>query len=138
MTPAQVVSGATRLEPLLEELEASAFKALIVDGGEREDGVVLLDEVREFGRDEQLQSVLIAADVSRKVPKVRPDTDLSELVQLLTETSADALLVTQPGTRTPVGVVTRAAIATLLLDWYAAELRSATPKRASGKAPRPS
>ena len=136
MTPVHVVSGATHLETLIEELNRSESNALIVDGGEGEAGVVLLEEVREFEREEQLQGVLIAADVARKVPQVRPEADLVELVGQLSDAATDALLVTEPGTKTPLGVVRRTTVANVLLDWYVAELRTGSEKRASRKTPR--
>ncbi len=136
MAPAQLISSATSLETLIEQLNESADKALVVDGGEAGDGVVFLEEVRDFGHDEQLQSVLIAADVAHKVPVVHPDAELSDLVRQLSEGRLDAVLVKAPGVRPPVGIVTRAAVAAVLLDWYAAELRATSAKRASGRAPR--
>ncbi len=136
MTPVHVVSGATHLETLIEELNRSESKALIVDGGQGEAGVVLLEEVREFEREEQLQGVLIAADVARKVPQVHPEADLAELVRQLSDAATDAVLVTEPGTKVPLGVVRRTTLADVLLDWYVAELRTGSAKRVSGKTPR--
>ncbi|MGO9830417.1 MAG: chloride channel protein [Myxococcaceae bacterium] len=138
MATAHLVSRATGLEALIEELHQSAAKALVVDGGEAGDSVVFLEEVRDFGHDDQLQSVLIAADVARTVPVVHPDAEFSDLVQQFSGGGPDAVLVKEPGARTPQGIITRAAVAAVLLDWYAAELRTAPARRASGRKPHPS
>jgi hypothetical protein len=119
MVPSEVVPGATRLEPLFEQLLASPSEALIVEGPEGEFGVVFLGYVRELGRDDELQSVLIAADVARGVPTVAQSADLAEVVHAFSMGSPDALLVTEPGAGKPLGLVTRASLADVLLDWYA-------------------
>ncbi len=137
MAPVHVVSGATSLELLIDELARSPSKAVVVDGGEGGDGVVLLDDVRDFERDEQLHSVLIAADVARKVPAVGPDAELSELVRRLSETGTDAVLVREEAASPVSGVVTRTAVASVLLDWYASELRTDSARRAARRTPRP-
>jgi chloride channel protein, CIC family len=126
MVPAEVTPGATRLEALLEQLLASAAKALVVEGPEGEYGVVLLEYVRELGREDELQSVLIAADVARRVPTVAQSADLSEVVRAFSEGSSDALLVTGPRGNRPVGLVTRASLAEVLLEWYATQLKAGT------------
>ncbi len=128
MVSARVVPGATRLEPLLEELLASPVKALIVEGPEGEFGVVLLEYVQELGRDDELQSVLIAADVARGVPTVAQSADLSDVVHAFSAGSPDALLVTEPGDEKPIGLVTRASLAQVLLEWYATQLEAGSER----------
>lgn len=136
MAPAPVISGALRLEALLEDLTDAPSQAVVVDGGEGGDGVVLLDEVRELARDEQLHSVLIAADFSKKAPTVGPDAELSEVVRQLSETGTDAVIVREANTAPVLGVITRAAVASVLLEWYASELASGSGSRAAGRTPR--
>jgi CBS domain-containing protein len=128
MVPAAVVPEGTRLDALLEGLVASAGKAIIVEGPEGKYSVVLLDYVRELGRDDELQNVLIAADVARRMPTVAHTADLSGLVQAFSSGSPDALLVTDSRTGLPVGVVTRGALADVLLEWYATQPRAGSDR----------
>jgi CIC family chloride channel protein len=130
MTPAQLVPGATPLEALLGQFASSASKALIVDSGDGEYGVVLAENVRELGRDDDLQRVLIAADVAHKAPRVRPGADLAELVRIFSEGGADAVIVQEPDAGTPLGVVTRTKLGALLLESHAAQLRAGSEGRA--------
>jgi CIC family chloride channel protein len=131
MVPAAVVPGATKLDALLEELVASPGKALIVEGPASEYAVVLLEYVREVGRDDELHNVLIAADVARRMPVVVQTADLSEVVRAFSAGSPDALLVTESRAGSPVGVVTRGALADVLLEWYATQAR-ASPRENTG------
>jgi CIC family chloride channel protein len=126
MVSAAVVPGETRLDVLLGELVASPGKALIVEGPEGEFGVVLLDYVRELGREDELQSVLIAADVARRMPVVAQTADLSEVVGAFSLGSPDALLVTESRGGRPLGVVTRGALADGLLEWYGRHMSGST------------
>jgi CIC family chloride channel protein len=134
MAPAEFASGATPLEALLVQFNATASKALIVAVNEGDYGVVLFDNVRELGRDEDLSRVLIAADVAQKAPRVSTEADLGELVRTFSEGAAEAVVVDAPGDGTPVGVITRAALAASLLEWYAAQLRAGSEGRASPRA----
>lgn len=128
MAPVEVAPGALRLDALQQRLLASSAKALSIEGPEGEYGVVLLDYVRELGREDELQSVLIAADVARRVPVIPPTADLSEVVQAFGLGSPDALLVTESRSSVPVGIVTRAALAEVLLEWYAAQARGGSER----------
>ena len=134
MTPAHFAPGATPLEALLAQFHDSASKALIVEGREGDYGVVLLDNVRELGRDDDLQRILIAADVSQRVPRVLPGADLMELIRALSEAAADAVVVSEARDATPIGVVTRAALAAVLLEWYATQLKSRSEERVPPRA----
>jgi chloride channel protein, CIC family len=124
MSPAEVVHGGARIASLLEQLSETPGSALIVERREGDYGVILLDYVREFGREAGLEGVLVAADVARSVPSVAPHADLAELVQQLARAGADAILVTENRGSQPLGVVTRAALAGVLVDWYAAQLKA--------------
>lgn len=132
MVPVQLVPGSTPLEALLTRFDESATKALVIEIREHEYRVALLDNVRELGREDALQSVLIAADVAHKVPTVLPTADLAEMVRSFAELGVDAVTVNQRPGDAPVGVVTRTALAAVLLEWYADQLQgseeSPTPR----------
>ena len=128
MVPAEVVPGATRFDALVERLLASPVNALIVESREGEFGIVLLEYVSELGRDDELQSVLIAADVARGVPTVAQSADLSAVVQAFSVGSPDALLVTEPGANKPIGLVTRTSLAEVLLEWYTTHLKAGSER----------
>jgi chloride channel protein, CIC family len=134
MVPAAIVPGATRLDALLEELLASPGKALIVEGPEGQYAVVLLEYVRDVGRDDELHNVLVAADVARRMPVVSQAADLSEVVTAFSSGSPDALLVTETRTGSPVGVVTRSALAEVLLEWYPTQGRQNSGKGTASEA----
>lgn len=119
MARADLVPGGTRLEPLLEQLSNSPAKALIVEGPEGHYGVVLLEFVRELGREDELEGVLIAADVARRVPLVPQTAELADVVRSFSEGGQEAVLVMGAQGGRPVGVITRAAVTEVLLDWYA-------------------
>jgi chloride channel protein, CIC family len=123
-----VTPGATRLEALMEQLLGSTTGALIVEGPTGEYGVVLLEYVRELGREDELQSVLIAADVARRVPIVAPSAELPEVVRSFSAGSPDALLVVDPNESSPLGLVTRASLAEVLLEWYATQLKAGSER----------
>jgi chloride channel protein, CIC family len=118
MVRVDIVSGTVRLGALLERLIASPAKALITEGPEGDYGLVLLDYVRDLGRDDELQSVFIGADVARRVPLIAQSADLSEMVRVFSQAGTDALLVAQSPGGAPIGVLTRAALAEVLLEWY--------------------
>jgi chloride channel protein, CIC family len=134
VVPASSMPGSTSLDALLTQFEASATTALIIETGEHEYGVVLLDSVREFEGNGDLQSVLIAADVAQKVPTVLATADLAEMVRTFAGGTAGAVTVTQPGEPAPIGIVTRAAVAAILLEWYATQLRAGSEERTGPRA----
>jgi CIC family chloride channel protein len=120
MKPVLAADRATPVETLLEQLNDTPETALVVEGREGGYGLVLLDYVRDFGRDE-LQGVLIAADVARAAPSVIQNAELDELVQEFARSAADAVVVTETAQGGPVGIVTRSSVAAVLMDWYAAQ-----------------
>ncbi len=128
MVPVEVVPGATRLEVLLERLLASTAKALLVESPEGEFGVVLLEYVHELSREDELQSVLIAADVARRVPTVAQSAELAEVVRAFSVGSPDAVLITEAPANKPVGLVTRASLAEVLIEWYTAQLKAGSER----------
>jgi CBS domain-containing protein len=134
MAPVDVAPGETRLDTLREQLIASAARALVVEGPPHEYGVVLLEYISDLGRDDELQSVFIAADVARRAPLVAQSADLSEVVWAFTQGNPEAIIVTESRGGIPSGVITRSTLAGILLDWYATQLRAGAGK---GTPPRP-
>ena len=128
MVPVEVVPGATRLEVLLARLLASSAKALLVESPEGEFGVVLLGYVQELSREDELHSVLIAADVARRVPAVAQSAELAEVVRAFSVGSPDAVLITEAPANNPVGIVTRASLAEVLIEWYTAQLKAGSER----------
>lgn len=73
--------------------------------------------VRDFLRDEQLQRMLVAADLVRPAPAVSADDGLAQLVRSAVE--ADALVLPLAEEAQHGEVVTRATIGAVLVKWYA-------------------
>jgi CIC family chloride channel protein len=82
-------------------------------------GLCLLDEARELWNARDLDGVVVAADLARKVPSVGVDSDLIHALRLMDEQTIDALPVVDPSTRRAIGVVTRAEIGRFLFHQYA-------------------
>ena len=119
-----VPAGAT-VDELVASLAGSPGGVVLVrsPGGAIE-GVVLLDHLRDFLQDDQLQRMLLAADLVRTVPTVPGDATLAQLVAQCVASDASALLVEASSEGGAVGVITRAALGAVLLDWYAATARA--------------
>ena len=75
--------------------------------------MVLLEHVREFLHDEQLQRMLVAADLSRPAPTVAPEATLAELIHACASHGAEAVVVGS-------ALVTRDALGALLVKRFAA------------------
>ncbi len=117
---APLVAAGASLDQLVEALVASPGGAVIVRTAEgATSGVVLLAHVREFLRDEQLQRMLVAADLVRPAPAVAPESTFAQLVEACVSERAEALIVTGEGDATHGAVVTRAALGALLMKQYA-------------------
>jgi len=116
--PAQVLTGGATMDVLVGTLATSGSDVVIVQSAEgHASGVVLLEQVRDFLRDERLQRMLVAADLARPVPRVAPDATFSQLVAQCVLADAPALIV--PTEPTGEGVITRAALGSVLVEWYA-------------------
>ena len=116
--PAQVLTGGATMDVLVGTLATSGSDVVIVQSAEgNASGVVLLEQVRDFLRDERLQRMLVAADLARPVPRVAPDATFSQLVAQCVLADAPALIV--PTEPTGEGVITRAALGSVLVEWYA-------------------
>lgn len=116
---APVVASSSNLKVLVDSLVGSPSGAVIVRtaDGLGTSGVVLLDHVRDFLRDEQLQRMLVAADLVRAAPRVSPEDSLAELVKVAL--TAEALVLPLAADAKQGEVVTRAAIGAVLVKWYA-------------------
>ncbi len=116
--PAPVLTGGATMDVLVDTLATSASDVVIVQSAEgNTSGVVLLEQVRDFLHDERLQRMLVAADLARPVPRVAPDATFSQLVVQCVLADAPALIV--PTEPTGEGVITRAALGSVLVEWYA-------------------
>lgn len=119
MTPVVMVSPATTVSELAREMRSGEGKAAVVRGGGLDLSVVLPEHLVEFHGDEELQRMLIAADVARPARAVPgKDAQLTALARAMEE-GAEAAIVLDPETKEPIGVVTRSALALAVLDWYA-------------------
>ncbi len=110
-----VVPGATKLSDVMSLM--SDVGCLIVRTGE-ELGVLLVDDLRKVARDEDLQDMLIAADLVRPAPCVDETADLDEIVRVMGADPAAIVMGLPDGE--PLGVVTRATVAATVLDWFVA------------------
>ena len=121
---APVIEGAATMQELLVSLGSSPSGAVVVRIKDRADGVVLLEHVREFLTDEELQQMLLAADLARPLPVVSAEATLAELVAACATEDVPAVLLSGATEGEPARLVTRASLGAVLLDWYASEARA--------------
>jgi predicted transcriptional regulator len=127
----EAVLPSTPLAQLMERLLATRNGALPCGpddtGGY---GLVTLDQAREIWNETQLDRVVIAADLSNKLPAVEVDADLIQALRMMDDTAVDALpVIEQSAALAPpraIGVVTRADIGRFLFHQYARRQRQAT------------
>jgi CBS domain-containing protein len=116
--PAPAVAASASVAQLIDALAQSPSASVVVQGAEgKSSGVVLLEHLADFVRDERLRRMLVAADVVRAAPLVAPDAPLAELVAACAASDAPALLVAGEGQ--PESVITRSAVGEVLIGWYA-------------------
>jgi CBS domain-containing protein len=138
MMPAKLVPPTASIRELAELLRDDAAKALIVDGGAQQLGVIVPEYLQEFEHDEELQKILLAADVARPVPCVDEKDELPVLVSAMASATVEAVVVLGVDAQ-PTGVVTKSALVSAFFEWYVERLPAspAPPKRPSlGLAPR--
>jgi chloride channel protein, CIC family len=121
MQPAPQLEASSTLEQLVEALATSPAGAVVI-AGPGAPRVALLEDLREFLREDQLRGLLIAGDVARAVEVVESDVTFDQVVLGLAEKPAVIVL---PGAGERAQVVTRAALGELLFDWYARAARRA-------------
>ncbi len=122
---AVAVPANTHLRELLDLLVSAKDGALpVLDGNGQLYGIALLDHLREVWRDEQLDAVLMAADVARKVPPISVDGDLARALFVMDRENVGALPAVDERRGTlPIGVITRAEIGRFLFSHYAMQKR---------------
>ena len=114
---AVVVDGATRLPEVAARMRDA--RCIIVRTG-AEYGVVLASDLSEVARDEDLERMLIAADLAQAAPCVLEDATTNDIVRAIGASRAVAAIVVPARGGDPVGVVTREALGQELLDWFVA------------------
>lgn len=119
MVPPIQVSGSAKVQDLASQLRDGGAKAFVVREGADEFGVLLPEHLLEFARDEDLEKMLIAADLARPAPTVTEGADVAALVEAMREDGTEATVVVDARTGEPLGVVTKSALARAFLDWYA-------------------
>jgi len=118
MVPPIEVSGSAKVQDLASQLRGGGAKAFVVREGADEFGVLLPEHLLEFARDEDLEKMLIAADLARPAPTVTEGADVAALVEAMREDGTEATVVVDAHTGEPLGVVTKSALARAFLDWY--------------------
>lgn len=124
---APLVPFGAKVSELLEAFTRAPGGAVVVrtpDGADAA-GVVLMEHVRDLLRDEQLQRMLLAADLVRAAPQVAATEGLSRLVALSAE--AEAVMLPLAPDSTEGLVVTRAALGAVLVKWYARQSPAQMP-----------
>lgn len=115
--PCEQVPAGAQLRELIDRLDRGPARAFLVQ--EPAGFAVLLPEhLGEFARDAALENMLIAADVARAVPSVERDVDLADLMARFTSGEAQAAVILEDD-GTPIGVVTKTALATTVLELHA-------------------
>jgi CIC family chloride channel protein len=120
-----VVPRTMTLAELAARFESSETKALVVRD-EHGLHVVLREHLRAVAQDEELQRILIAADLAQPVVTIDASTDLPGLVRSMAHSGVEAAIMVDGEPPEPVGVITRTDLALALLDWYAG-LSGASP-----------
>jgi len=118
MVPAALVSGTRKLPELIGSLRQGVTRAFVVRDNDGGLAVLLPEHLDEFARDEDVERMLIAADVARPAKSLALSAIPSELVEALHSERNDAVAVLDANGQ-PIGVVTRSALAGALLRWYA-------------------
>jgi CIC family chloride channel protein len=117
----EALSPATPVRALMDRLVASPVGAVALGADEAGNyGVVVFDQLRELWRDPDLDAVLVAADVARRVPALPIEGTIADALRHMDAERVDALPIIDgdPGSL-PIGVVTRADIGRHLLKEYA-------------------
>jgi CBS domain-containing protein len=115
-----VVVGSSSVEEFMATLAASPSGAVVVEVAAGAPGIILLEHVRDFLRDDQVQRMLVASDVMRPLPMISPEAGSAEISRLCVTSNASALLLsTGSGERL---VLTRTMVGESLLRGLAKHL----------------
>jgi predicted transcriptional regulator len=126
MLPASIVLASAKLFELTEQLRSSGTQAFVLCERADDLKVVLPEQLlNEFARDENVATMLIAADLAHPAPAVDANAELSVLVAVLQ--GAEAVVVLAEGSKDPIGVVTKNALARAVLDRLASNMRASLP-----------
>ena len=91
--------------------------------------MIVPEYLHEFDHDEELQKILLAADVARPAPVWMRRDELPALVSAMASTTVEAVVVLD-AEREPVGVVTKSSLVSAFFDWYVERLPSTpTPSK---------
>jgi CIC family chloride channel protein len=117
----EAVSPATPVRVLMDRLVTSPVGAIALGADESGTyGVVIFDQLRDLWGEPELDAVLVAADVARRVQALPIEGSIADALRHMDRERVDALPIIEgdPGAP-PVGVVTRADIGRHLLQQYA-------------------
>jgi CIC family chloride channel protein len=127
LATAEPVGSATPLSTLIERLLA-ARGGLLPCGPDAASqyGLVLLEDAQALWAERELDRVVVAADLARRVPSVPVDAELNEALRVMDEAGVDALPVIDPATGAALGVVTRADLGRFLFHQFARRQKATT------------
>ncbi len=121
MVHAELAERSTKLSDLIGRLRDRPDRPFVIPNARSGFSAILPEHLGEFARDEEFGKMLIAADVARPVASVQANATLPELVRELQAGQFEAALVLD-ASGAPMGIVTKAALAMGLLDWYVSSL----------------
>lgn len=124
MSTAVIVAGTTSVLDLRAALVAAPGNAVVVELDGHAPGIVMLEYLHDFLWDEELHRLLIVADVARAAPTVEADATFPDVLARFADAATDAVIVVDTS-GAPTGLVTRAAVAEVLLASQAAREQAA-------------
>ncbi|MCP3059768.1 chloride channel protein [Myxococcus sp. K38C18041901] len=108
------------VRPLADLLLRSETGALpVLDTAGEVYGIVQVEQLREVWSDESVYPLLVASDLSRKLPVLSPEADLAHALRLMDQEDVDALPVSAPTGIATRGLLTRAAVRRFLFAQHA-------------------
>lgn len=132
MREVHVIADTASLRDLKQELKLERSYVIQLGEGDR---VLLHEDLATVARDEDFETVLRAVDVAQAAARVRPSTPLGELARALRDTSTHAAIVYGSEDR-PMGVVTRAALADAVLEWFTTRVSARAARNSASSVPR--
>jgi len=117
MADVELIERSAKLPDLVERVETVGVRAFALRDREGRLSVVLPEHLEEIALDEELQRMLVAADVARPVGRLGAGAGLTELLDAIHVQRQDAVAVTDEEGEL-LGVVTRSTLAQAVLDWF--------------------